>query len=377
MEASEAPPAPVSRSPSRSRLALRIAVCACLLLVVFHSIFSHEGREAYERLGRDWHALDRLDQWQAAWQYGPTELARTLCLIRPAEAALSVIFMGATIFLGALRWHGVLHTQGIPLSLGRATQISLVAHFFNSFLLGSTGGDLLKAYYAARETHHRKPEAVVAVVVDRLIGLVAMLMFAVAFMLPNRAFLAAHPRLATLAALVLAMAAAGLVVAGLSFWGGLSRRWPGAREWIRHLPRGELLERSLDACRTFGHNRRALLRALGLSMLLNVMCVLQIWALARGLNLDIPPLMLSMIVPTTICIAALPITPSGLGVRENVYVWMLSVPEIAVPPTHALSLSLLAYAGSLLWSLIGGGVYLAFKERHHLADLTTPDPAQR
>jgi uncharacterized protein (TIRG00374 family) len=344
-------------------MALRIGICALLLLGVFHSIFLHEGSLAYERLGRDWHDLSRAQQWRAAWQFGPAELGRTLCLIRPLEAVGSVAFMGATLLLGALRWHGVLRAQGIPLSLARSTQISFIAHFFNSFLLGSTGGDLLKAYYAARETHHRKPEAVVAVVVDRLLGLVSMLLFAVVFMLPNRAFLAAHPRLAALALVVLAMFTAGVGLSGLFFHGGLRRRWPRAREWVRHLPRAELLERSLDASRRFGRNRRALARAVGLSMLVNLMCVLQIWALARGLDLEIPPLLLAMIVPTIICLAALPITPNGLGVRENVYVWMLAVPEIAVPPTRALALSLLAYAGSLVWSVAGGLVYLAFRDR--------------
>ena len=65
---------------------------------------------------------------------------------------------------------------------------------------------------------------------------------------------------------------------------------------------------------------------------------------------------------------ALPITPSGLGVRENLFVFMLADPSIAVAATPALSLSLLAYAGSLLWSLVGGVVYLMFREKHHLAE---------
>ena len=47
------------------------------------------------------------------------------------------------------------------------------------------GGDLMKAYYAARETHHKKTEAVTAVFVDRLVGLWAMLLFAGAMMLLN------------------------------------------------------------------------------------------------------------------------------------------------------------------------------------------------
>jgi uncharacterized membrane protein YbhN (UPF0104 family) len=110
-------------------------------------------------------------------------------------------------------------------------------------------------------------------------------------------------------------------------------------------------------------------------MLLNLVCVLQIWALARGLGLDIPTRILFVLVPIIICIAALPITPSGLGVRENLYVWTLSVPAIAVPAAGALSLSLLAFAGFLVWSLIGGLVYVRFRRAHPPAP-PLAEPAQ-
>jgi len=39
-----------------------------------------------------------------------------------------------------------------------------------------------------------------------------------------------------------------------------------------------------------------------------------------------------------------------------------------VPHTAALSLSLLAFAGSLAWSIVGGLVYLGFKQKHHLTE---------
>src|SRR5258707_6601861 len=104
-----------------------------------------------------------------------------------------------------------------------------------------------------------------------------------------------------------------------------------------------------------------------ISMVLNVCCVLQIMVLAWGLHLQISPLALFVIVPIVVCISALPITPSGLGVRENLFVVMLAEPSIAVDGTSALSLSLLMFAGSLVWSLVGGVVYILFKERHHLS----------
>ncbi|HYV27925.1 MAG TPA: lysylphosphatidylglycerol synthase transmembrane domain-containing protein [Candidatus Eisenbacteria bacterium] len=343
---------------------------------ILNSIFLNEGRQAWHRQGQNWETLSRSEQWAVAWSHGPRELWHTLVLVKPVGLTLSVLFWGLTIVIGVFRWRMVMRVQGLELALGRAMEISFIAHFFNSFLLGSTGGDLLKAYYAARETHHKKTEAVVAVFVDRLLGLLAMLLFAAAMMLPNLPLLFDHARLAVVAWLILAMLAVCGVVVGLSFWGGLSRRWPQARALLRRLPKGDLLERCVDACRRFGRERKFLIEVMALSMVLNAVCVLQIMALAWGMKLAIPPLALFVIVPIIICIAALPITPSGLGVRENLYVLMLSAQSIAVPATQALSLSLLAYACSLFWSVIGGLFYVGLKERRHLAEVTPAEPAR-
>lgn len=351
------------------RLGWRFGICGALLVWICHTIFLNEGRLAWQRQGGDWAKLSLSEQWQVAWTHGPRELWNTLTLVDPGPLALSLVFMGLTILIGVVRWRMVLNVHGLQLPLGRALEISFVAHFFNSFLLGSTGGDLMKAYYAARETHHKKTEAVVTVFVDRLLGLLAMLLFAGLMMLPNLALMGAHRRLEALGLLVLGMLVAGVLLATVAFWGGVSRGWPAAHAWLRRLPKGDRLEQSLQACRHFGREPAFIFKTLGLSMILNAACVFQIMALASGLGLTIPPRALFVIVPMIICISALPITPSGLGVRENLYVWTLAVPEIGVEATQALSLSLLAYAGSLAWSAVGGIVYATFKERHHLTEV--------
>ncbi len=348
----------------------RIAVCAVLLAWVFHSIFMQEGANTALREGRAWQTLDRSQQWREAWTRGPGELWQTLKRLPGAHGVASVVFMGMTILLGTVRWRLVLRAQGLNLSLGRAAEISLVAHFFNSFLLGSSGGDLMKAYYTARETHHLKTEAVVTVLADRLIGLLSMLLFAGAMMLLNLDLLFAYRRLTALALLILALLGGGLVVGVLSFRGGLSRRWPRSRDWLRRLPKSVLLERALEAARRFAAVPGFFARTFLISTVLNVFCVAQYWALAQGLGVTIPLRALFMLVPMIICVAALPITPSGLGVRENLYVWTLTIPALGVSSTQALSLSLLAYAGSLLWSLVGAAVYVAFRSRHHLPSPT-------
>ena len=195
-----------------------------------------------------------------------------------------------------------------------------------------------------------------------------MLVFATLMIAPNFP-LFLQRGLRTTAAVIVAMTVAASGFVFLAFRGGVSKRWSGARAWLRRLPKGEWLERSLDSCRKFGQERGFVPRALALSMVLNVLCVVQFYVLARGLpKADVSFLALCLVVPMVICISALPIAPSGLGVRENMFVQLLAAPLIGVAATPALSISLLAYAGSLFWSLVGGIVYVMFKHKHHLAE---------
>jgi glycosyltransferase 2 family protein len=350
------------------RITWRLGICLLLLVWIFHSIFVNEARLAARSQRLPWDQLTRFQQWEKGWTQGPPELWQNLTNVPFWTFFASVVLVGVILLLGILRWRIVLNVHGLALPFGRATEISFVAHFFNSFLLGSTGGDLMKAYYAARETHHKKTEAVVTVFVDRVVGLWAMLLFAGLMMLPNWKLLASSDALRLPIAVVLAMLGGCTGVVLLAFYGGVTRRWSGARDWLRRLPKGDWLEHTLESCRQFGREPFFLTRTLLISMLLNSVTVLQFIVLAYGLGIRVSPQAMFVIVPTIICIASLPITPSGLGVRENLFVIMLAGSSIAAPATSALSLSLLAYAGSLFWSLIGGVVYVLFKERHHLKE---------
>jgi glycosyltransferase 2 family protein len=352
------------------RVGWRLAICLVLLVWIFHSIFVGQAKTDAAAHGQDWNSLSRGEQWRLTWTDGPHVLWHTLCLINPAALGVSLLFVLLTILLGVARWRMVLRVQGLELPWGRATAITFVALFFNSFLLGSTGGDVIKALYAARETHHKKAEAVVTVFVDRLLGLWAMLFFAAMMMLPNLGLLRKYHELGAPALFILAMLVGASGALGVAFWGGVSKRFPRARQWLRRFPKAEYIERSLDSCRHFGKTKSFLLKTIGLSLVVNFACVLQMAVLSSSLGASVPLVAWMVIVPMIFCISALPITPSGLGVRENLFVLMLAVPAFAVPRTTALSLSLLAYAGTLFWNLVGGLVYLGLKKKEHLAEIT-------
>ncbi len=358
----------------------RFLVGALLLIWIFHCIFVNEARMRARRgelatpAGQtvNWDTLGRTEQWQYGWRHGPPALASTLGSVRPSAFLAALGLMGAMLYAGAARWRIALSAQGFELPLRRIVHISLIAHFFNALLLGTVGGDVAKAYYAARETHHKKAEAVLTVFADRVIGLWAMLLFGGIMVLPNLDLLR-QPGLRTVVALLLAMLAGASLFVFLAFRGGVSRAWSGARLWLERLPRGDWIKRLLDSCRVFGKTPWFVTRTLTLSMALNVLMVLQFVVLARGLGLQVSASALALIVPLVICVAALPISPSGLGVRENLFVHLLAAQAVGVPATPALSLSLLAYAASLAWSVLGGLAYLTLKDRRHLRELTAEE----
>jgi glycosyltransferase 2 family protein len=352
------------------KLSWRIAVCLLLLGWIFQAIFYNEGRLIWERAGRDWISLTKWQRFEVAWKHGPIGLWDTLQSMDLKFLLLSVILMGVLLLLGVIRWHIILQVHGLNVPLRRTAQISLIGHFFNSFLLGSVGGDVLKAYYVARETHHKKTEAVVTVAVDRIIGLFSMLILACAMMLPARDFLAVmNPKLKPVIWLILAMTGGCAVFIFLSFWGGVSRGVPRARVWLRRLPKGDFLERSIEAFREFGRDKTFFLRVFPVAMLANLVCIVHFMTLIWGFHLNAPIIAIAAIVPIVTCISTLPITPSGLGVRENLYVWFLAIPGVGLPPAEALLISLIGFGTSLIWSAIGGLVYVTVKDREHLQEI--------
>lgn len=346
----------------------RLGLAGLLMAWAFHAIFHDQSRSVLAGQGIDLDSLPRLERWGRVWQLGPSQLAGTLLKVQPGWLAASIVLWGITITLGAWRWHLVLRSQGLDPGLRRTLEISFVAHFFNSFLLGSTGGDVLKAYYAARVTRHLKTEAVTTVLLDRVLGLFAMLAFAAVMLVPNLTLVLSYRRTLALAAMILAMgcAAGGLLL--ISLRSGVSQVLPGARRLLRRLPKAEVLERSLGACRALGRHPRLLWQSLLISLLLTVVCVYQLQTLVWGYGYNAPIRPMMLFVPAVICISALPVTPNGLGVRDNLYLYLLSLPEVGINPNTAVAISLVAYAGSLVWSALGGILYVIMRRDSEFRD---------
>jgi uncharacterized protein (TIRG00374 family) len=82
------------------------------------------------------------------------------------------------ILLTLVRWFVLVRAQGLPFRLRDALRLGMVGFFFNTFMPGSVGGDIIKAAQLA-VGQSRRTVAVATVIMDRIIALWALVAFVV------------------------------------------------------------------------------------------------------------------------------------------------------------------------------------------------------
>jgi len=291
------------------------------------------------------------------------ELAKLAAAVQTARGnghllALSLAGIGFSLLLCTLRWDLLLKAQGVHLPLPRLFTLYLIGQFFSAFMLGATGGDVVKAYYVATETKHKRTEVVTTVFVDRLVGLVALIGLVVTVMLIRLPFFLAHPRMhvaIVFNSVLLVGAVTGLLVV---FRRNLFEQWPFFRRLEENTALGEVIGRVYASMR-FCLGRRGLLsRTLLLSLLNHLTVVVWGYYLAMAIGIESGFAAMLTVVPLINAVSALPITPGGLGTRDGAAIFLLGV--VGVSAATAVTFSLLSYAAILAWSIVGGVLYLGY-----------------
>jgi uncharacterized protein (TIRG00374 family) len=76
-----------------------------------------------------------------------------------------------------VRWYVLVRALELPFTLRNAFRLGMVGTFYNTFLPGAIGGDLVKAFFIAKGQPGRRAAAVSTVVADRALGLFGLLVF--------------------------------------------------------------------------------------------------------------------------------------------------------------------------------------------------------
>lgn len=283
----------------------------------------------------------------------------------PAGIAAALALTFAALFAGVVRWHVLLRRMGLPTPFSRTFRGYFIGQFFNAFLFGACGGDLARAVFAAHDHAERRAEAVTSVFLDRAIGLVVTLLLGCALLVPRLRFFAGHPEARPALLLMGVFLLATLALLALFFVRAEVARLPGLRHLAAHGRIGPLLRRVVEALDFFRRNARHLLVPTLLSIANLLLLAAATAALARALEMPLAFADLLVVFPIITVLAAVPLTPGSLGVRETLYVQLLH--PFGILPGPALMLSLLGYLAATVWSLFGGLLFL----RH------TPSPAAK
>lgn len=287
-------------------------------------------------------------------------------------AALAVCALSPMCAL--LRWGLLLRAQGIVLGWGRVAQVYFIGNFFNLFLLGSTGGDVIKIFYTLREAgKERRTAAFLTVVMDRIIGLSALIFLSCLFILTRLPWLTQTPEsrlYVGIAGGFLGSALVGLSVTAFISTLGLESRLPA------RLPgRAKIIELA-DVLRQYRRSWKAVLAGFALSIPGHAAVFACAWAAARSLGLRVPFLDISAVMPVINTLVSLPITPAGMGVRERVSRDLL-FGLCGVPESSGVVLAEITFVCTSFYMLLGIIPYLLFRSGGGPTPTLQDTPAER
>jgi uncharacterized protein (TIRG00374 family) len=293
--------------------------------------------------------------------YGFPTLVRRLSASVPT-VALVLVALFVLAIVTAWRWSWLVHALGLTLSAADAIRYTLYGIFFNLVVPGATGGDVVKAYYAARRTGIAT-KAVVSVFVDRAVGLFALVLLAgaVLFLGPDREGYA------------LPRTIVGVVMGGVLLFVTLvlSRRIRqalGLSALLRRLPFRHVWA-EVDAA---FHLYRRHPGSLGLGLLVSLGnhaasagCA---WLLARALGLEEVSLGAALaIVPVVTLLSAIPLLPGGWGVGEMAFAFFFA--PLGVAPSEAVGWSVVYRLSVLVTGLPGGVLWLLARSHPGRAEM--------
>jgi len=289
------------------------------------------------------------------------------------QALLAILLFVPTPLLQSLRLAWMLAIQDVKLSLWESVKLTFAGNFFNFALPGTTGGDLIKAYYITRFTHH-KTEAVTTVFLDRVIGLLGLVLLAGVMIL-----VAWDTSNFGQIGLILGVVCGGLAIGALFVFSKRLRHTIGLPQLAARLPAGEHLLR-IGRATVAMRQHKGLVGAALLNTIVLQFCVMvsaYVMALALGMKDDFTRYLIY--VPIGFLIAAVPISPpQAFGVMEWAYVQFFARTGMA-SVSQAVAFALAVRVIQLIWSLPGVLVPLLgahLPTRREMAELEGTDAVE-
>lgn len=257
-------------------------------------------------------------------------------------------------YVSSYRWQFLCAPLHFNLALREFFDYYMIGMFLSLFLPGAIGGDVGRMYYLAKRCNRKKREALLTLLAERGVGLVAVLiMTSVLCLLPVTAPIPAVIRYAMVA------------MAGVALLGYLALRvFPVQRLAEKFQPLSLLAQAEI-----YWKDTPLLTKSVAISFVIQALIISIQVLIAHALGMEVPFLYLVAVYGIVGLISVIPISFNGIGVREGAYTSLFQF--IGIPAETGLAFALYWFLISVLTSLIGG---LILVKGHYKTPTMEPDP---
>ena len=278
-----------------------------------------------------------------------------LNMANPVDAMICLLISVPTIAFSAWRWQML--AQGI-LSFHAALKYLLIGLFYGTILPGAVSGDIARGVaLAAKEKAMRVDVLPASILVDRLIGMAGLFFIAAIGFLMMRTRLASgleeYQSIALFGSALSASVVLG-VVCTFTPWFAVLIRWMTA--WIPLASLRAVVERVLAAVVPYTASPGLLVGAFGLSLLVHMLTIFGYVVAFRAFGIDVTPLTATIFFSCLSVILLMPISISGIGVREVFSIFFFKALHTSAEQAVAFSW-LLLFLG-LVVAIVGAGVQI-------------------
>jgi uncharacterized protein (TIRG00374 family) len=289
-----------------------------------------------------------------AWQLGDLhKVGQLLARIDPAYMLMIFAITSLDRALMTYKWGMLLRSRGQQLPFFRGLRIYCASMVWGMLLPTTVGSDAIRAFSTSRSGLDAD-EVVASILIERMVGFITALLLSLLglFLL----FLAGGPDtrfrpLWWLGSLVLlgatlAFATSFSQTAFDCLHGRLLRPLSGVRI-IRRLRQSHLTYLA------YRHEKRSLAAFCGLTLVQQLTPILQLWLIARALEVEVSLLYMAGAVPLVFLISRIPLSISGLGVFEGIFMLVMSLAGLTAAESFAIALAgrILEIASWLPWWL--------------------------
>ncbi|MFC1513415.1 YbhN family protein [candidate division KSB1 bacterium] len=264
---------------------------------------------------------------------------------------LAIFCMISSNILGTLQWNLILKNLDINLPFRKTVSYYFSGLFFNNFLLSFIGGDVVRVYDISK-TSGKNSEAISTVLLDRLIGFIALSTLAMLgfFYAMNQLDLTKFVYFAPGIFIVLS------IVLLFLFHKPFAKKFENIGIKLTPKRLQYRIREIYNSINYYSSHPVLLVKLFIIAITIQIARVLTHYFLAVSMGVDINLAYFLLFIPIITLVIALPISFGGIGVRESSAAVLFGT--IGVPVEQTTVFEFLAYIIAILCSLPGGIAYV-------------------